>query len=201
MRLALTALLACGLLAGASGCGGTTRSSSSSSQPSASSPAAGQSSAKQAPAVRYSAAKRRYLTHFKTDCRRVDGLATASSSRLAALIGQIQGGDPRALRRLTVYLHGLAGAFQQGLRQTRALGPPPEPDARFGQAYLTAAAQIVGAIGHLGDAVARLDARGVGSATQQLKTATTSAQAAAARYGFPTCGKSSSSPSLPGPAV
>lgn len=198
MRLPATALLACGLLVGATGCGSTT-SSTPAPAPAAQSPAA---QAPAAPPVRLSAAKRRYLTHFKTDCRRVDSLSTASGDRLAQLIGQISGGDPRAVHRLTVYLHGLAAAFRQGLRATRALGSPPNPDARYGQAYLAAAGQIVTAIGRLGTAVSHLDARGVGSATRLLKSATTSAQSAATRYGIPTCGKAAaSSPSLTGPSV
>ena len=131
----------------------------------------------------------------------MDSLATASGDRLAQLIGQIRGGDPRAVRRLTVYLHGLAAAFKQGLRATRALGSPPDPDARYGQAYLSAAGQIVTAIGRLGTAVAHLDANGVSSATKLLKSATASAQTAASRYGIPTCGKATSSPSLTGPSV
>jgi hypothetical protein len=194
--------LACGLLAGMTGCGSTsgpTTSRSTSSPTSATQPPAAQ--AQGTPPVRLSPAKRRYLTHFKTDCRRVDSLSAASGDHLAQLIGQIRSGDPRAVRRLTVYLHGLAAAFQQGLRATRALGSPPGPDARYGQAYLAAAGQIVTAIGHLGNAVARLDAHGVGSATKLLKSATTSAKTAAARYGIPTCGKTTGSPSLTGPSV
>jgi hypothetical protein len=152
--------------------------------------------------VRLGPAKRRYLTHFKTDCKRVDSLSTASGDRLAQLIGQIRGGDPRAVRRLTVYLRALAGAFGQGLRATRALGSPPNPDARYGQAYLAAAGQIVAAIRQLGNAVAHLDAQGVGSATRLLKSSTATAQTAAARYGIPTCGKAAAgSPSLTGPSV
>jgi hypothetical protein len=195
VRLSAILLLACGLLVGATGCGSTTpRATPAAQSPAVQSPAT--------PVVHLGPAKRRYLAHFKTDCRRVDSLSAASGDRLAQLIGQIRGGDPRAVRRLTVYLHALAGAFGQGLRATHRLGSPPNPDARYGQAYLASAGQIVTAIGRLGDAVAHLDARGVGSATRLLKSATTNAQTSAARYGIPTCGKGAAgSPPLTGPSV
>jgi hypothetical protein len=61
-------------------------------------------------APRYSAAKRRYLANFRTNCAAGAEGADASSEYIQRLIERSSSGDLRALPELIVYLNRLAGA-------------------------------------------------------------------------------------------
>jgi len=148
-----------------------------------------------APAVPMSPAKRRYLAHFKGDCRAVSAIGQASSDRLNVLVARVHAGDVRAVAELTVFFKRLSGAFGQGLAGTRRLGPPPEPGSHYGRTYLADSSRIVLALGQLGDAVSHLNAPALKQASAHLARATASAHVAARRYGFPDC--SAAVPSSP----
>lgn len=141
-----------------------------------------------------SPAKRRYLAHFRTSCAAGNKFASQTTAQMQALIGQISRGDLSAVVRLQRYLQILSHAFATGLSRMRSLGPPPEPDASYGRAYITAAGRMVAAIQHLGRAVGKLDAPGIATANGELKAASTAANTAARRYGFQTCGSAPASP-------
>lgn len=142
-----------------------------------------------------SPAKRRYLAHFKGDCRAVGAVGQASADRLKGLVARVHAGDVHAVAELTVFFKGLSGVFGQGLAGTRRLGAPPEPGGHYGRTYLADAARIVRALGQLGDAVSHLNAGALKRASAHLTRATASAHVAAKRYGFPDC--SSAVPASP----
>lgn len=170
------------VMLGASGCGG-----SSPSHPPAK-PTGTSSTAAAKAAVRYSPAKRRYLHHFKTSCKRVNRRADAMTRRIKALTDQLAKGDTRSVRRLANYFHKLARTFAKGLLHTKHLGPPPEPDSAAGVRYLAADAAIVLGIQRIGDAVATGNSSQIAPATAQIRSATQIAKDAGSTYGFPQCG-------------
>lgn len=170
---ALVCALACAFLPG---CGGTAHRRVKASS---------HASSKIRP--RYSAAKRRYLANFKTNCAAGARSANASSEYIQRLIEQSSHGDLRALPELIVYLNRLAGAFEDALRQARRFGVPPNPDSRYGVAYFRDSEQVIDAIRGLSSAVASIDAKGVTSSVDHLASATAAAKIDGERYGMPMC--------------
>lgn len=167
------------------GCGSSARSPSGR----ASAPATAAASPTPAPSagVRLSPAKRRYLAHFRVNCRRADQLAAASSQRVTQLTRRLSAGDRSAVGQLTRLLDGLAAQMSVGLGRLRALGPPPDPDADQARHYQAAAARTVAGVHDLSRSVGALDAAGIQAATAQVRAATAEARAAARVYGYPTC--------------
>jgi hypothetical protein len=154
-------------------------------------------------APRYSAAKRRYLANFRTNCAAGAEGADASSEYIQRLIERSSSGDLRALLELIVYLNRLAGAFEGALRQARHFGVPPNPGSRYGLAYFRDSGRVISAIRDLSKAVADIDATGVTSAINRLGSATAAAKLDGERYGIPMCpsGHSGHSPLLAGQAI
>jgi hypothetical protein len=196
VRLAALLIVLFTLSAGVSACGaGTTHRSPRSG---GSTGPAGATPRRLAPA---SGAKRRYLAHFRNDCRTAGHLGKATGDVIAALTAQIQRGNLAAATELSVFLRRLATTYQAGLRGARALGAPPDPDGRDGRAYLDDTQRMIAALRDMGSAVAVLDAHALRSASTRLHTATGAATGAAKRYGFPTCPGGSGGAAPPGPSA
>jgi len=152
----------------------------------------------------YSAAKRRYLVNFKTDCASATSGADQSVKLIQQLIDQIGAGNAKALPKLILYLNRLAGAFEASLHRARSFGAPPNPGSAYGRAYFEDSAEVVSAIRSLGQALTRIEPKRVGSAIESLKVSSTAAVREGNRYGMPTCASKTSierEPVQSGPAI